>query len=209
VPDVPRVDVYVGGAAALRGLAYKADGGYAPVAAGTYAVRITPAGNDAQTLFGPKTLRLDAGLTYTAVAVGTAASKTVTTLLLTDDTAAPEHGRAKVRILHASPDAGSVDVGFNDQTVVAGMAFKQVSGRYLSLDPDVPYRVTLAAAGGSPLLGPVPVRLSVGRTYTLVVTGRAGDRSLGLQVYEDAPTTSTTTDASRSVGARQAPSPQG
>jgi hypothetical protein len=50
------------------------------------------------------------------------------------------------------------------------------------------YRVSVAptnATNAPALLGPVPLVLRAGQTYTLVITGRASDRTLNLQLYAD------------------------
>ena len=124
-PDAPPVDVYVNGAKAISGLAFRSVTDYLEVPAGEYDVTVTAAGDPSVVVFDA-TLEL-AAEDYTAVALGELAS---------DDTEfgvevfEDENGRvfgetARVRVVHASPDAPAVDVTANDGAVTLfdGVAF--------------------------------------------------------------------------------------
>ena len=116
-PNAPNVDVYVDGTAVLEDVPFGAVSDYLSVSAGSHQVRITAAG-DAETVVFDQELALAEGTEYSAVAVGELgdmAAQPFQVLVLEDDNVAPEEGMAKLRLVHASPDAPAVDV-----TVEAG-----------------------------------------------------------------------------------------
>lgn len=114
-PDAPAVDVYVDGSKAVGDLAFRSVTEYLDVPTGEREVSVTVAGTDT-TVFGPATLELDAE-DYTAVARGEVTNDdTAFTVDLFEDTTGAnlDDGDARVRAIHASPDAPGVDVTVDD-----------------------------------------------------------------------------------------------
>jgi hypothetical protein len=111
-PDAPNVDVYADGSAVLEDVAFGAVSDYLEVPAGDRQVRITPAG-DAETAVFEGAVPVAADTDYTVAAVGEVSEdgdQPFEPLVLEDDNSDPEDGMARVRLVHASPDAPAVDV---------------------------------------------------------------------------------------------------
>jgi hypothetical protein len=116
-PNAPNVDVYVDGDAVLEDVAFGAVSGYLDVPAGERQVEITAAG-DADTVVFSGPVTVESGTAYTVGAageIGDDADEPFEPLILTDDREAPGDDTARLRAVHASPDAPAVDV-----TVEAG-----------------------------------------------------------------------------------------
>jgi len=108
-PDAPNVDVYVDGGAVLEDVPYRAVSEYLELASGTYEVMITAAG-DMETVVFDEDLEVPAG-EFTVAAVGELAEENqpFAVEVYEDDVSDPGEN-ARVRLVHASPDAPNVDV---------------------------------------------------------------------------------------------------
>lgn len=102
--------------------------GYAPLPAGTYGLTIAVNGLPALTLSS----RFNERQSYTALASGLLSADPKSadfaddTLIADDNTLAPP-GTARIRVVHAAPAAGLVDVRLNGQTRYEDIAYKNVS----------------------------------------------------------------------------------
>ena len=105
-PDAPNVDVFVGNNTFATNVPYATAPQYQTVNTGTQTVKITATGSSTAVISSDQnfTSKTD----YTALAVGDVAN--ISLLALQDDNSAPASGQVKVRIVHASPSAGPVDV---------------------------------------------------------------------------------------------------
>lgn len=174
-PDAPAVDVLVDNQRAIADLAFKSATDYASLPAGQRNVKVTAAG-DSQTAVIEANLPLQAGQSLTAVATGRLAD--IAPLLLQDDNTAPAAANAKVRFVHASPDAPAVDIA------VAGgqVLFPNVSFRNASAYVQVPagtYNLEVRPAGTQDVALSVPnVALQAGQNLTVFAAGLVGDNSL-------------------------------
>ncbi|MEF8838116.1 MAG: DUF4397 domain-containing protein [Haloarculaceae archaeon] len=111
-PNAPNVDVWVNGTAVLEDVTFGAISAYLDLPAGTHTVEIAAAG-DPETVVFSGDLTVDAGTAYTVVAageIGDMADEPFAPLVLTDDNSDPGTDSARVRLVHASPDAPAVDV---------------------------------------------------------------------------------------------------
>jgi hypothetical protein len=111
-PNAPNVDVYVDGDAVLEDVAFAAVSDYLDVPAGTRAVEITAAG-DADTSVFEGDVPVEADTDYTIAAageIGDDADQAFEPLVLTDDNSDPGGDAARLRAVHASPDAPAVDI---------------------------------------------------------------------------------------------------
>lgn len=172
-PDAPAVDVCADGSVVFAGAAFPAATDYAGVPAATYAVRVVPAGAGCGS---PGVIEADlplgAGTETTVVALNTLSS--IEPLVLADDNSAPAAGQARVRFVHASPDAPTVDITLPDGTTLFDdVAFKQNAG-YISV-PAGTYSLEVRDETGTVVVLTVgPVTLAEGKVYSIFAVGLAG-----------------------------------
>lgn len=116
-PDAPNVDVCVNGAAAFSNAAFPGATDYAEVDEGTYQIRVVAAGSGCSSggVINAE-LTLAADTETTVVAANTLDA--IEPLVLEDDNSAPAAGMAKVRVVHASPNAPTVDITLTDGTTL-------------------------------------------------------------------------------------------
>lgn len=148
-PNAPAVDVYVTAPgtdlaqeAPLGSFAFGEDLGPVTVPAADYQIRVTLPGDPASVVFDSGTVPLPDGGDLLVIAVqNTGPGSSPISLVVADgaggfevlDASTP----AAVRVIHASPDAPSVDVIVNDDTanpVLSGVPYPAFSG-YLALPP--------------------------------------------------------------------------
>jgi hypothetical protein len=158
-------------------LAFPEFTGYVEPPAGDLNVKVVPTGLDAPAVIDAD-VTLDAGVSYTVLAVGELAA--IEPLVLVDDTRriATE---ARARIVHASPSAGPVDIyvtapgaGIDTATpAFANVAFKAETG-YVPLAAGS-YDVTVTPTGSKvAAIGPVTLDLAAGNIYTAVARDEFG-----------------------------------
>ncbi|MBN1937848.1 MAG: DUF4397 domain-containing protein [Anaerolineae bacterium] len=169
-PDAPAVDVLVNGGVAFANAPFKGITGYAPLATGTYNIKVVPTGETT-----PVVIEADLTLEakdYTVVAVGKLAD--IEPLVLVDNNATPAAGKAHVRFVHVSPDAPAVDIAVKGGPVLfSNIAFKEV-GDYLPVDAAT-YDLEVRLAGTSNVVLSVPGLALADRTvYTVFAMGLAG-----------------------------------
>lgn len=176
-PDAPNVDVLVDGAAVLTNVAYKASSTYLDVPAGSRNLRVRATGTS--TVVIDQTAAVTAGKRYTVLATGRVAS--IAPVVLEDDLTAPAAGNVKLRLVHASPTAGAVDIyvtapGASIATAtptLASVPFRAASG-YLEV-PAGTYRVRITPAGSKTVAIDVnDVALAAGQVRTAVAVDAPG-----------------------------------
>lgn len=108
-PDAPNVDVYLDGEAVLEDVPYRDVSDYLEVASGSYDVMITAAG-DMETVVFDESLEVPSG-EFTVAAVGELAEENepFAVEVYEDDISDPGED-ARIRLVHAAPDAPNVDV---------------------------------------------------------------------------------------------------
>jgi len=181
-PDAPNVDVYADGAKVLANVPYPALSQYLSLPAGQHRIQVNAAGTTTTVIDVSPTLV--ANTAYTAIAAGFLAN--IEPLLATDATTAAPSGQARLRVIHASPDAGPVDVLVNGQVVLSNVAFGAISN-YLSV-PAGTYTVEVNAAGTSTTAITASVTLAAQSNYSAVAIGSvktAGTNPLALKLLTD------------------------
>ena len=111
-PDAPNVDIYADEEPAIEDLGFGEVSSYAELEAGTYQVQVTAAG-DPDTVVFDEEIEIESGMVNTAVAYGEATGGPETGFsveILEDDLSDPGDDTSRVRLFHAVPDAGAVDV---------------------------------------------------------------------------------------------------
>jgi hypothetical protein len=148
-PDAPNVDVLVDGKSVLTNVAYKTASQYLSLSDGSRKVEVRATGSSQDVINA--TVSLSDKKDYTVLAVDLVAN--ITALVLTDDNTPPAAGQIKLRLVHASPSAGNVDIyveapGTDINTVnptLTNVAFKAASD-YLSV-PAGSYEVFITPTG--------------------------------------------------------------
>lgn len=124
-PNAPNVDVYMDGSVVLEDVPFGAVSNYLDLAAGSHTVEITAAGNSETSVFEGD-LDIDADTASTVAAIGELGDdvdQSFQLLVLTDNNDPPESGNARLRAVHASPDAPAVDITAGDTVLFDGVQF--------------------------------------------------------------------------------------
>jgi hypothetical protein len=174
-PNAPNVDIYVDGEAAVEDVGFGNVGSYLGLPAGERQLRITPAG-DGETTVAETALTVEADTDYTVAAVGEVgdeADQAFEVLPLTDDNSAPDEGMARVRVLHASPDAPTVDVTAGDGETVLFDGVSYGESGYVSVPADT---YTLEIRGDTEsndgeVVHTQSVTVEAGQVYTAAAVG--------------------------------------
>ncbi|MCA9670221.1 MAG: DUF4397 domain-containing protein [Myxococcales bacterium] len=166
--DAPAVNVAVDGKIAISDLAYGKTSGYAALEAGKRRVEVLPASGGAAVIDAALDLAKDTD--YTVFAIDTLAN--IAPLVLEDDKSV-EANKARVRLVHASPDAPAVDikVGKGDGPAVFSNAKFKDGTDYSSVDPGSYSFVITAAGQTQEVIAYQPVTLDAGKRYTVVALG--------------------------------------
>ncbi|MCE2970919.1 MAG: DUF4397 domain-containing protein [Burkholderiales bacterium] len=187
-PNVPAVDVFLKAPGAansasnrvLSEVTFPQDSGFLQVPAGTYDASVALAG----TLTGVLNLngaKLDRASNTSVFAVGllNGTGDQVLQLKAFTDDSTPVSGKAKVRVIHLSPDAPAVDVvvlagGAIAARPVTNLAYPTATATSLQLDPGT-YTLAVVPAGASTPVLPtavgVPVTLAAGDVKTIAAVG--------------------------------------
>jgi len=167
--DAPDVDISVDDVVAITDLAYMATSGYAMLDAGTRNVKVTPAGETTPVVINAD-LTLEKDKSYTVIAVDQLASIDA---VIAEDMRTPNASKAKVRFLHASPDAPAVDIKLNSGSgpaVFSGQAFKSITD-YAEVDQATYTFVVTAAGDTNEVFVLEPVTLYNNTVYTVMAYG--------------------------------------
>ncbi len=175
----------------ISDLTYGEITGYLAVPQGDYTLKIdvpaAPASLDA--VVYEEELTLQAGQLYTVVAVGAnSAGAPLDLLVLSDNPAPPAAGKARIRVVHASPAAAAATVDVRTQAgdlvpTLGGLPYKGV--RELSVDAGV-YDLKITSVGGATtLIDPPPFVVGVGDVITLFANGDGANQDLGVAASLD------------------------
>ena len=188
-PDAPNVDVLVDGAAALTNVPFKAASDYLSVPSGARNLKVRAAGTT--TVVIDQNATVVGGRAYTVLATGPVAS--IAPLVLEDDLTNPASGNVRLRLVHASPTAGNVDIYVTAPTAnldtttptLSNVAFRAASS-YLEV-PAGTYRVRITPAGTKTVAIDVNnVALTAGQIRTAVaVDAPGGGAPLGAILLTD------------------------
>jgi hypothetical protein len=184
--DAPNVDVYANDqpVAPLQNVPYGTVSPYLPLPAGTQNVKVYPAGDTSSPVIDTP-VDLAAGGAYTIGAVGLVSDGSLRPQVYQDDLTAPAQGNSKLRVVHASPDAGPVDVlPAGGAPLVSGLQFSNASP-YAQV-PAGTYTLNVNAAGTNTTAISVPnATVASGGVYSAFAVGTASAGSLNVILVQD------------------------
>ena len=180
--DAGRIDIYLSGAPIVKFLDYGKGTDFIALPAASYTIDIR-AGGAAMTdpVLATVSADLTTGDSVDLVAVGLvkATPSTFAVDTFTTDRSATD-GKARIEVIHASADAGAVDVLSAGKPVISNLAFGKSSGdTLLDLDPGS-YDFTVTATGTTTpaLITLKGTNLSADTIYTIVAIGSAAKKSI-------------------------------
>jgi hypothetical protein len=178
-PDAPAVDVYLDGTKALGDLAFGKTSGWVAVPAGEHQVQVTAAGAEIATAVIDAKVTLEAGAAYEVAATGLLA-QIAPQVYQANLSEIGDEGEAiaRIRVVHASPDAPAVDIAVKGGDVlISNLAFPDASD-YLVV-PAGSYDLEVRVAGTTDVALDLPgVVLDAGMVYSVYAIGQVGDGSL-------------------------------
>ena len=180
-PDAPAVDVYVDGTKALGDLAFGAASGWVALPAGEHKVQVTAAGAEIETAVIDADVTLEEGAAYEVAAIGLLAEIEPQVLQVNlSEIGAEDEPMARVRVVHASPDAPAVDVAVKDGDIlIENLAFPEASD-YLSV-PATSYDLEVRPTGTTDVALDLPgVALEAGMVYSIYAIGQTADDTLAV-----------------------------
>jgi hypothetical protein len=179
-PDAPPIDLYVNDAQIAQSLEYGTATEYVAVPSGEgRGVRVTATGAPVEEAVIDTPLDFDAGQAYELVVTGAGDDLELT--ITGTDLRPVAAGQARLRVIHASPDAGAIDVGVegSEENLFEGVDFGDATD-YIVLDAgDYPLQVR---PGGDDMTVALQsdATLEPGVTYDLIALGRPDDQTLAL-----------------------------
>jgi len=167
-PDAPNLDIFLDGVRIRADLPYRSGIAYQKAQPGSRHLLMNSTGTTTALLDLATTF--NAKQDYTVLAVDLLAS--IAPLVLTDDNTAPSSGNARLRIVHAAPSAGPVDIyitapGADISTAtptLSGVAFKSVSD-YMT-EAAGTYEMRLTPAGSKLVIETGTITLTDGQVRT-------------------------------------------
>lgn len=167
--DAPAVDILIDNAVAISNIMYGETSGYAEINEGTRNIKVTPAGATT-----PVVIEADINFAtdkeYSIYAVNALASIEA---VVSEDSRAANSNKAKIRFLHASPDAPAVDIKIGSGSGPAAFSnasFKDITN-YIEVDAGS-YTFAVTPTGStSEVVVFDPISVSNGMVYTVIAHG--------------------------------------
>lgn len=177
------VDVYVGDVMIAEGIEYGQATEFAAIPGDSQQIRVVPAGVAMDDSTVDLTEDLQPGGAYQLTVSGLTSDDLSSWLSGVDVTPLPED-QARVRVVHASPDLGEVDVAVaSDGVPFEGIELGNQSG-YVPFEAGA-FTFQVRQAGQDTLLleNPEPLSLEPGMNYDVYVMGQSEDGTLAMVVY--------------------------
>jgi hypothetical protein len=182
-PDAPRINVLVDGVIVRSSLDYKSGTGFLGVTSGrTYDLAI-----DALPPTGPvriidqQDVELAGSTEYTLVAVGEVGNSTVEAIAIENPITDVGGGQFRVRLLHATPAAPTVDVFLTEPAAnlgtavpVATLAYKQFTDRIQFPTGSYQIRITPTGTPGTVIFDSGPLQFPPGRDLLIGIVRNTG-----------------------------------
>lgn len=180
-PNTPAVNIFIDGQPAILEVGYATTTVYRPIAPGKHRMQVSLASDTLNEAVIDTTIDLIRGRPYTIALLQPLES--IEAQLLSDSTKSPPSGQTRLRVIHAAPATGALDVWTlgSDAPLLTDQYFGQVD--YVNLPPgEFTFRFAVAGTTGS-LLTSQRLRLEPGWTYTIALTGAGADTSAPLLLH--------------------------
>lgn len=197
-PDMPPMDLFVDSQLALSNVAFASVSEYQTLPAGSHTIAVAPSGQGIGAATATEQLDLQADAAYSVAVV---LLNGLNFAQFNDNLAALPAGKARVRVMHFSPDAPGADVEVIDgPKLVQNLEFGKASD-YLTVDAAA-YNLRLVTAGNNTVIVQLPnTTLQAGTIYDVFAVGRLA--AIQVQVA-----TSTPSAATSAADTGTAPTPQ-
>ncbi len=171
-PVTANVDIYVNRKLLLSNVAYGTVSPYFPYRPGTYAIDIIKTGQSLSSEpLSSESIDLENREAYTYSLLNFNDDTSVYSYFYIDDLKAPAAGKAKLKILHASPDAEAVDVVVKGGATLASEINNGENTEYLQLNPGTYVLEVRQIETGKVLYTTPPLNLKAGVIYTAIAEG--------------------------------------
>ncbi len=189
------VDIFADETTLFDGVEYKAVTPYRSVEGQRYELQLKPTGMTGAEALASNSEGLDDGSYYTVFVLPGDEDRDASLHVSNDRFDRPADGKAQLRVVHAAPGTGEIDIHVpgSDDAVVDGVNFRSVTS-YHEIDPIRGTAVQVRTEGNDAAIATVTdAQVAAGRFYTLVVAGRGPTGRLEAFLIEDVlhPSTST------------------
>ncbi len=204
VPGNISFDIFADDQKVFESVAFKNVTPYKELSDDRHSFRVRQAGQDMAQPVAQNSEGLSGGKHYTIVVLPDTNDKTAL-YVVNDNITTPPADKAQIRVIHASPDAGEIDVVDNkgNKKLFSGVNFEKGTS-YVDVDP-LKTTLEVRQEGQDKAIVTVPnANFEKGKFYTIVVTGHAkGTPKLQTLMVEDqlgsAPTASTASQEGKLV----------
>lgn len=183
-PEAGPIDVYVGDAAVVEGLEYGMATEFAAIPSASQQIRIVPAGTPVDEATLDSTEDLQPGGAYQLTVSGLTVEE-LSSWISGVDVSPTTASHARVRVVHASPDLGAINVSTGEGDVPFENIESGSQSGYVEF-PAEPRDFQLRISGEDTLLLETadPIQLEEGKNYDIYVLGESEAGTLEMVTYE-------------------------
>jgi len=185
-PGAMAVDIFADDQKTFEAISFKGVTPYKEISDTSHTFRVRQAGKDSEQPMAENSENLAAGRHYTILVMAGTNDKT-TISIINDNIATPPADKAQVRVIHASPDSGEVDIvdKSGNKKLFSGINFERETA-YTAVDP-MKTTLEIRPEGQDKSVLTVPnANFEKGKYYTIVVTGHSkGMPNLQALMIED------------------------
>lgn len=179
----PEVNVLVDGKIVLKNVTYKSISNYLKVPEGKHYLQISL--SNKHTILASLNVVLKANKYYTIIAHGNVKDLSSISLLALEDNICSEHGKINLRFIHAAatvPNVDILDIRNNMKNkLFSNISYGQSVDQNLDFAQDLNIVVT-PANNSEIVLGPIMLKLSTNKIYTIIATGLLNDNTAPISV---------------------------